>query len=170
MTQCTVCHRALKCEAVEDRQRNLDIVLKAVKCVRKWIDRGVRSSAADMRLDYKRRIRRAEKLGFTSVVDRFRTDDEFRTQMCELGWDLHTIEDIDNIGALPPQETQGALIISAGSMKDGMTGTKKIRRASRTATRSLRQRTSSPTSAAGRRPSIGKESPKDKSRIGKPMP
>ena len=31
MTQCTVCHRALKREAVEDRQRNLDIVLKAVK-------------------------------------------------------------------------------------------------------------------------------------------
>ena len=107
MTQCTVCHRALKAEAVEDTQRNLDIVLKAVKCVRKWIDRGVRSSGADMRLDYKRRIRRAERLGFTSVVDRFINDGQFHEQVIELGWNQHTIADVDTIGNRPALENIG---------------------------------------------------------------
>ena len=107
MTKCTVCHRALKREAVEDRQRNLDIVLKAVKCVRKWIDRGVRSSGADMRLDYKRRIRRAERLGFTSVVDRFINDGLFRVQMIELGWNQHNIADVDTIGNRQAMENTG---------------------------------------------------------------
>ena len=60
-----------------------------------------------MRLDYKRRIRRAERLGFTSVVDRFINDVLFRVQMIELGWNQHNIADVDTIGNRPAQENTG---------------------------------------------------------------
>ena len=86
---------------------NLDIILTACKCVRKSIGRGVRSSGADMRLDYKRRIRRAVGLGYKSVVDRFINDDLFRVQMLELGWTQHKIADVDFIGSQPPLENTG---------------------------------------------------------------
>ena len=58
-------------------------------------------------MDYKRRIRRAERLGFTSVVDRFINDGQFREQMIELGWDQHTIADVDTIGNRPALEHTG---------------------------------------------------------------
>ena len=60
-----------------------------------------------MRLDYKRRIRRAVGLGYKSVLDRFINDNLFRTQMTELGWSREDIGDVDEIGSRPPMENTG---------------------------------------------------------------
>ena len=42
--------------------------------VSKWLDRGGRSAAGNMRDDYRRHWRRAKQMGFTSVHDRFIDD------------------------------------------------------------------------------------------------
>ena len=160
----------MKKEAAGDRERNLNEVIRAVKCVRRWVDRGVRSSAGDMRQYYKRRIRRAQKLGYASVLNRFKKDDEFRAQMSDLGWDWAAIEEIDKIGGLPLKKAQGARGISATSTRVGTTDMRRILRASPTQKRGLPPPMSLPTFAAGKRPSIGRETPKAGSRIGKPTP
>ena len=59
--------------------------------ISKWLDRGGRSAAGNMRDDYKRRSRRAKRLGYDNVLDRFRRDDannfKFRVNMLANGWD-----------------------------------------------------------------------------------
>ena len=106
-TQCTACDCALKREAVEVNQKNVDVILTAAKCFRKWIDRGIRSSGADMRIDYRKRVRRAERLGYKNIRDRFHKDEWFRSEMIIQGWSADNVGDIDEIAKLPPLENTG---------------------------------------------------------------
>ena len=75
--------------------------------VSKWLDRGNRSVAGNMRDDYRRRWRRAKQLGFTSVHDRFMNDPKenfkFRCNMLANGWTEETVREIDAIAEAPGQ-------------------------------------------------------------------
>jgi hypothetical protein len=83
-------------------------VARALKpTIVKWVDRGGRGSAGNMRDDYKRRFRRATRLGFSSVLDRFQRDDannfKFRCNMLANGWTEESIKEIDKIATAPGQ-------------------------------------------------------------------
>jgi hypothetical protein len=75
--------------------------------ISKWVDRGGRSAHGNMRDDYRRRWRRAKKLGYESVLDRFQRDDlnkyKFRINMLSHGWTEATIAEIDAIATAPGQ-------------------------------------------------------------------
>ncbi len=71
----------------------------------KWLDRGGRSAAGNMRDEYKRRHRRAKRFGYDNVLDRFRRDDannfKFRVTMLANGWNEESIKQIDSIAEAP---------------------------------------------------------------------
>ena len=99
MTQCTRCHCRLQDCAAEDREANLENAIKAIRCVRRLDGRGIRSSSGDRRLDYLHRYKRARRLEYESVADRFQRDRLFRNQMQAQGWNDETIVDIDEIAS-----------------------------------------------------------------------
>jgi hypothetical protein len=91
-------------------------VARAIRpTVSKWVDRGGRSAKGNMRDDYRRRWRRAKRLGYESVLDRFQRDEKdnfkFRINMLAHGWTEETIAMIDEVatseGQPMPRAGQG---------------------------------------------------------------
>ena len=91
----------------------------ATRMVVKWIDRGVRSAAGDLRAQYKQNHDRAKKgikkendwvQHYDSVAKRFEEDDSFRHSMAMQGWDEKSICLID---AIPPRRTRDAHVKNA---------------------------------------------------------
>ena len=78
----------------------LDPVIRIIK-------RGGRSLIAQEKVHFKKYVKRAHKLKFSSVADRFKKDMLFRQQMSDQGWDDVTIKIIDRDAEAPALEDRG---------------------------------------------------------------
>lgn len=107
MLQCPNCQASRHSANARSRAATLDAVTAMANLVRHWVDRGPRSEVGDRRQDYRRRWKRALEKGFTSVGNRWETDDFLRESMRQCGWTIESIREINRVAQERPQNGRG---------------------------------------------------------------
>ena len=104
---CSQCEFRFDQKLSGSREEHITRCANAAGFRRVWVSRGTGSLAADCRADYRRKAKRARKLGFASVADRTNKCAQYRSRMLENGWDAETVSIIDTIAGLPPRPNPG---------------------------------------------------------------